>query len=164
MFLPVNSIRFSILCEARRLSQALVAPYKSHRNWLLSTNMMINGRFNGCCLLLILFLHNFPSSTKAYNLHPLAGQSISSHSGPTNALYGHEKFHDEPLSFEQRQKRNVMWGNNYVYQNTGWPNMLVSSEPPNGYMTGYLSGEHNRYRRMVSLSQWMNALSLQYRN
>ncbi|KAI6216030.1 Protein lon-1 [Aphelenchoides besseyi] len=108
----------------------------------------INGTRGMLMILIQLFVY---TSTQAFTLNSAQtlGDGVSSHSGPTNALYGHEKFHDEPLPLEQRQKRNAMWGNNYFYQNNGWPNLLVSAEPPAGYMTGYISGEHNRYRRMV---------------
>jgi hypothetical protein len=113
--------------------------------------MMINGRFITIVPFSFLLLVAYTSLLgRAYDLHSKAHLSVSSHSGPTNALYGHEVFHDEPLSAEQRQKRNAMWGNNYVYQNNGWPNLLASSEPPSGHMTGWISNEHNRYRRMVS--------------
>ncbi|KAI6226384.1 Protein lon-1 [Aphelenchoides fujianensis] len=104
--------------------------------------------------LLLLFIHLFvqPTTTRAFTLgaDSRPGEAVSSHSGPTNALYGHEQFHDEPLSEEQRHKRNAMWGNNFFFnQNNGWPSLLVSSEPPSMYMKGSLTGEHNRYRRMV---------------
>lgn len=117
---------------------------------LTQHKMIINGRLI-TCLFSLLFTYCLLTA-RAYELHPKLYSSVISHSGPTNALYGHEQFHDEPLSTEQRHKRNAMWGNNYVYQNQGWPNLLVSSEPPNGYMANVLSGDHNRYRRMVSLS------------
>ncbi|KAI6177379.1 Protein lon-1 [Aphelenchoides bicaudatus] len=128
--------------------------------------MMINGRLLTCrqvLLLLPIFTYCLLLA-RAFEIHPRIHSSVISHSGPTNALYGHEQFHDEPLSSEQRQKRNAMWGNNYFYQNNGWPNMLVSSEPPAGYMTNQLSGEHNRYRRMVPATDmrmmyWSNELA-----
>lgn len=130
---------------------------------------MINGRFTATCVfgmpILLLFLISYISlPSRAFNLHSEAHESVSSHSGPTNSLYGHEQFHDEPLSKEQRKKRNAMWGNGYGNQQNGWPSLLASSEPPAGHMTGWISGEHNRYRRMVPATDmrmmyWSNELA-----
>lgn len=93
-------------------------------------------------------------SVFAFTLNQKDSEAIISHSGPSNSLYGHETFHDEPLSEEQRVKRNVMYGPQYGYQNmnnqySNWPNMLMYGEPPNPYLKSWLTGEHNRYRRMV---------------
>ncbi|CAD5223138.1 unnamed protein product [Bursaphelenchus xylophilus] len=99
----------------------------------------------------LLLLLSTLASAAAFTLNAKDSEPVISHSGPTNALYGHEKFFDEPLDHEQRVKRDVMYGYGYnnQYNNNGWPNLLLSAEPPTEYHKGWLTGEHNRYRRMV---------------
>jgi hypothetical protein len=84
------------------------------------------------------------NSVTTTNVKFLIGQPEVSHSGPTNALYGHEQFVDDDAELH-RNKRAPYFNN---YRNT-WNEMLISSEPPTDFHKMWIASEHNRYRRMV---------------
>jgi hypothetical protein len=91
------------------------------------------------------------SSVYGFNVASLIGEAQISHSGPTNALYGHEKFYDEEHSEHDRVKRGMYFPQfqQQQWRQQQWPDLLVSSEPPSDYLKMWITSEHNRYRQMV---------------
>uniref|UniRef100_A0A183BKT5 SCP domain-containing protein n=1 Tax=Globodera pallida TaxID=36090 RepID=A0A183BKT5_GLOPA len=68
-----------------------------------------------------------------------------SHSGPTNALWGHEKLVPEQELFA-RQKRRSYYPSSYGYS---YSSSYGAGNPPDTYQQNWITSEHNRYRRMV---------------
>uniref|UniRef100_A0A914CBT7 SCP domain-containing protein n=1 Tax=Acrobeloides nanus TaxID=290746 RepID=A0A914CBT7_9BILA len=101
----------------------------------------------------VIFATFFAFLCSASSNNPFLVKPSISHSGPTNALWGHEELIDEePKGRHERSKRAVArrgWGWQQPQQQYTWPNLLVSSEPPNDYLKMWLTSEHNRYRQMV---------------
>lgn len=97
--------------------------------------------------LVLLFLSALVASLHAFTLDQPAGSARISHSGPTNALYGHETLVGD--DGHSRDKRGVFWPNangwgggwqNGAGWNGGGGGLLVSSEPPNNYLKVFLVG------------------------
>ena len=87
----------------------------------------------------------------AFNVPSFIGEAQISHSGPTNALYGHEKFHDDDHDEHDRVKRGMYFPQfQQQFKQQQWPDLLLSSEPPSDYLKMWITSEHNRYRQLVS--------------
>ena len=110
--------------------------------------------------LLFIFVVVFMAfSVSGFTIQSLIGEAQVSHSGPTNALYGHEKFFDDSHDEHDRVKRGIYykqfnnwnrnWNNNW--NNNQWPDLRIASEPPNEYLKMWITSEHNKYRQLVSL-------------
>ncbi|KAI1699495.1 cysteine-rich secretory protein family domain-containing protein [Ditylenchus destructor] len=96
---------------------------------------------------LLILISTLISSMGAFTVDNLAASARVSHSGPTNALYGHETLADESTD---RSKRGVFWPNwGFNQNNNGFGGLLVASEPPNNYLKMWITSEHNQYRKMV---------------
>uniref|UniRef100_A0A7E4UL67 SCP domain-containing protein n=1 Tax=Panagrellus redivivus TaxID=6233 RepID=A0A7E4UL67_PANRE len=96
----------------------------------------------------IIVLFALIAAVTAFNIKSLIGEAEISHSGPTNALYGHETFFDEELSEHERAKRGIFYPQ-FQQKTQEWPNLLQSSEPPSQFLKMWITSEHNRYRQMV---------------
>lgn len=100
--------------------------------------------------LLSILLFTLTVSVRGFTLDNPMSEALVSHSGPTNALYGHERFFDEPHDEHDRVKRGIYFNNwNNNFKNNQWPDLRIASEPPSEYLKMWLTSEHNRYRQMV---------------
>jgi hypothetical protein len=107
------------------------------------TSMQIN--------FIVIWTVAFATTVYGFNVPSFMGEAQISHSGPTNSLYGHEKFYDEEHDEHDRVKRGMYFPQfqQQQFRQQQWPELLVSSEPPNEYLKMWITSEHNRYRQLV---------------
>ncbi|TKR78310.1 hypothetical protein L596_019134 [Steinernema carpocapsae] len=108
-----------------------LAHYRIHSSLFPFSNKLLRlDMFSSSQIVFFFFAFN---SAAAFTVKNLIGEAEISHSGPAD---------DEAAD---REKRAV-----YYQDFNQFPNMLVSSEPPNDYLKMWITNEHNRFRKLVS--------------